>query len=92
MGRPATEPRQAHPGGRRTGRARVGGQAVEGPPGGIGAVVLAEAQQHSIVHAAADAVDAGRLDADAAADVLEATLLPVLLPPPNAPGPARDAG
>lgn len=47
---------------------------------------------YSIVHAAADAVDADRLDAAAAADVLEATLLPVLLPPPNAPGPARDAG
>jgi hypothetical protein len=36
---------------------------------------------YGLVHAAADEVDAGRLDAAEAADVLEATLLPALAPP-----------
>lgn len=38
---------------------------------------------YSLLHAAADEVDAGRLPADDVADLLEATLLPALRPPPS---------
>lgn len=39
---------------------------------------------YSLIHAAADEVDAGRLAPDEAADVLEATLVAALAPPPRA--------
>jgi hypothetical protein len=44
---------------------------------------------YGLIHAAADEVDAGRLDAADAADVLEATLLPVLTPSSQPPGHRR---
>lgn len=42
---------------------------------------------YSLVHAAAEEVDGGRLDAADAADVLEATVVPVLESTPGAPSP-----
>jgi AcrR family transcriptional regulator len=47
---------------------------------------------YSLVHAAADEVDAGRLDPAEAAGVLEATLLPALAPPGPQPPPVRPPG
>jgi AcrR family transcriptional regulator len=43
---------------------------------------------YSLVHAAAEEVEAGRLDPADAPDVLEATLLPALAPQPGAPSPS----
>ena len=43
---------------------------------------------YSLVHAAAEEVDAGRLDAADAPDVLEATLLPALAPQPGESSPS----
>ena len=43
---------------------------------------------YSLVHAAAEEVDAGRLDPAEAPDVLEATILPLLAPQPGASSPS----